>query len=56
MTTYNPNYSPSPCEFTIPIKLNVPIEIEPKLLVRALGIVKQKIPLDLKVQLALLSF
>ncbi len=48
MSNYDPNYYQAPCEFTIPIKLNVPIEIEPKVLMKAPQAVKQKVPVHLE--------
>ena len=45
MSTYEPNHNT--CEFTVRIKLNIPIEINPQLLVSAPPCTEQKIPIIL---------
>ncbi len=48
MSTSNPNHYQAPCEFTIPIKLNIPIEIEPQLVMKAPPCAHQKLPVYLE--------
>jgi hypothetical protein len=48
MFTSNPDCHLSPCEFTVPIKLNIPIEIEPQLVMKSAGAVCQKLPVYLQ--------
>ncbi|MEC4815018.1 MAG: hypothetical protein SAK29_17325 [Scytonema sp. PMC 1069.18] len=42
MSTYNPEYQDA-CEFTIPIKLNIPVEIEPTLLIKTPNSVRERL-------------
>ena len=48
MSTYNPEYYPNACEFTVPIKLNIPIFIEPTLAIKAVEPVKEKVRVHLE--------
>ncbi|MBW4592824.1 MAG: hypothetical protein KME46_07850 [Brasilonema angustatum HA4187-MV1] len=48
MSTYNPEYYPNTCEFTVPIKLNVPIFIEPTVAIKAVEPVKEKVRVHLE--------
>ncbi|MDZ8140704.1 MAG: hypothetical protein RM049_36335 [Nostoc sp. DedQUE04] len=43
MSTYNPECSPNICEFTVPIKLNVPIFIEPTLVIKPVEPMREKV-------------
>ncbi|MBW4592825.1 MAG: hypothetical protein KME46_07855 [Brasilonema angustatum HA4187-MV1] len=48
MSTYNPEYYPNACEFTVPIKLNVPIFIEPTVAIKAVEPVREKVNVHLE--------
>ncbi|MBW4630012.1 MAG: hypothetical protein KME49_32010 [Brasilonema octagenarum HA4186-MV1] len=48
MSTYNPEYYPNACEFTVPIKLNVPIFIEPTVAIKAVEPVTEKVRVHLE--------
>jgi hypothetical protein len=49
----NPNCDYNPCEFTIPIKLNVPIDIYPQVKVHPAPVQEEKLPVYLKPDLFL---
>ena len=55
MTAYNPNCNFQPCEFTIPIDLNIPITIRPNLNVvpPTIPLVKHQLPVYLAPAIAL---
>ncbi|MBP5976206.1 hypothetical protein HW132_26615 [Brasilonema sp. CT11] len=59
MSTYNSEdncgYYPNVCEFTVPIKLNVPILIEPKLVIQPVTPVREKIQVHLEPDICLKS-
>ncbi|MBW4592827.1 MAG: hypothetical protein KME46_07865 [Brasilonema angustatum HA4187-MV1] len=48
MSTYNPEHYPNACEFTVPIKLNVPIFIEPTVAIKAVEPVREKVNVHLE--------
>ncbi|QDL10689.1 hypothetical protein DP114_24790 [Brasilonema sennae CENA114] len=52
MSTYksesNSEYYPNACEFTVPIKLNVPIFIEPTLIIKPVEPVREKVRVHLE--------
>ncbi|MBW4630011.1 MAG: hypothetical protein KME49_32005 [Brasilonema octagenarum HA4186-MV1] len=48
MSTYNPEYYPNACEFTVPIKLNIPIFIEPTVAIKAVEPVREKVSVHLE--------
>jgi hypothetical protein len=45
MATYQPNPNNCECEFTIPIKLNIPITINPQIYVTSVASIKQRLPI-----------
>ena len=55
MSTYNPEYYPNACEFTVPIKLNVPIFIEPTVAIKAVEPVNEKVRVHLEPDIYLQS-
>ncbi|MCC5606975.1 hypothetical protein LC612_09300 [Nostoc sp. CHAB 5834] len=48
MSTYNPECYPNACEFTVAIKLKVPIFIEPTLLIKPVEPVREKVHVHLE--------
>ena len=48
MSTYNSESYPNACEFTVAIKLNVPIFIEPTLLIKPVEPVREKVHVHLE--------
>jgi hypothetical protein len=48
MSTYNCEHYPNACEFTIPIKLNIPIFIEPTLVIKPVEPVREKLQVHLE--------
>ncbi|MBP5977432.1 hypothetical protein HW132_33140 [Brasilonema sp. CT11] len=48
MSTYNAENYPNVCEFTVPIKLNVPIFIEPTLIIKPVEPVREKVSVHLE--------
>ncbi len=59
MSTYNSEYNcecyPNVCEFSVPIKLNVPILIEPKLSIKSIEPAREKINVHLEPNIHLRS-
>ncbi|QDL17035.1 hypothetical protein DP113_24700 [Brasilonema octagenarum UFV-E1] len=59
MSTYksesNSEYYPNACQFTVPIKLNVPIFIEPTLAIKAVEPVREKVNVYLEPDIYLQS-
>ncbi|MBP5977430.1 hypothetical protein HW132_33130 [Brasilonema sp. CT11] len=55
MSTYNPEYYPNACEFSVPIKLNIPIFIEPTLAIKAVEPVNEKVRVHLEPDIYLQS-
>jgi hypothetical protein len=53
MAIYQQNANNCECEFTIPIKLNVPITINPQVCVTSVPSVKQRLPIFLEPDLLL---
>jgi hypothetical protein len=48
MSTYNSEYYPNACEFTVPVKLNIPIFIEPMLIIKPVEPVREKVQVYLE--------
>jgi hypothetical protein len=48
MSTYNCEQYPNACEFTVPIKLNIPIFIEPTLVIKHAEPVREKLQVHLE--------
>ncbi|MBR8836486.1 MAG: hypothetical protein DSM106950_21330 [Stigonema ocellatum SAG 48.90 = DSM 106950] len=48
MSTYESNPQYNACEFTVRIKLNIPIEVNPQVLVTPPSVTEQKIPIYLE--------
>jgi hypothetical protein len=59
MSTYNSEdncgYYPNVCEFTVPIKLNVPILIEPQPIIKPVTPVREKVQVHLEPDIYLKS-
>jgi hypothetical protein len=59
MSTYksesNSEYYPNACEFTVPIKLNIPIFIEPTLAIKPVEPVREKVRVHLEPDIYLQS-
>ena len=53
MSTYQPNSNHCECEFTIPIKLNIPITINPQVYITSVTAIKQRLPIFLEPDLLL---
>jgi hypothetical protein len=52
---YNSEYYPNACEFTVPIKLNVPVFIEPTLIIKPVEAVNEKVRVHLEPDIYLQS-
>ncbi|GAB1538557.1 hypothetical protein NUACC21_12190 [Scytonema sp. NUACC21] len=48
MSAYNVNSSHNVCEFTVPIKLNIPIHIEPTVVLKKPDSVREKVHIHLE--------
>ncbi|MBW4512240.1 MAG: hypothetical protein KME64_37970 [Scytonematopsis contorta HA4267-MV1] len=48
MSTYNPNCNSKPCEFVIPIKLRVPVDIYPEVNIHPVHREQAKLPVYLQ--------
>ncbi|MBR8836485.1 MAG: hypothetical protein DSM106950_21325 [Stigonema ocellatum SAG 48.90 = DSM 106950] len=48
MSTYEPSSHHNACEFTIRIKLNIPIEVHPHVLMTPPSVTEQKLPIYLE--------
>ncbi|MEC4815019.1 MAG: hypothetical protein SAK29_17330 [Scytonema sp. PMC 1069.18] len=48
MSTYNQESYHNACEFTVPIKLNIPVEIEPTLFIKTPQPVQARLPVALE--------
>ncbi|NJM69940.1 MAG: hypothetical protein HC862_06760 [Scytonema sp. RU_4_4] len=55
MSTYKPESYPNTCEFTVPIKLNIPIFIEPTLAIKPVEPVREKVHVHLEPDIYLKS-
>jgi len=53
MATYQPNTNNCECEFTVPIKLNIPITISPQVYITSVPSIKQRLPIFLEPDLLL---
>ncbi|MBW4478973.1 MAG: hypothetical protein KME54_19475 [Tolypothrix brevis GSE-NOS-MK-07-07A] len=53
MATYQANTNNCACEFTIPIKLNIPITINPQVYITSVPSIKQRLPIFLEPDLLL---